>query len=486
MFEQTFKNIDDILYTDDGCVSTLDYIEQTSWVLFLKYLEDLENDKKTAAELSGQSYKPIIANEFSWSVWAAPKLIDGKLDYHKALSGDDLIQFVTQKLFPYLKKFKQDAADSKNIEYQIGEIFEKLKNKIESGYNLREVINLVDSLKFRTSKEKHEMSHLYESKLKSLGNAGKNGGQYFTPRPLITTIIKVLNPQIGETIYDGAVGTAGFLSEAYEFLKKSKDLTTNDIEILQKSTFFGKESKSLAYTLGVMNLIFHGLESPNIIRTNTLNENIRDIQDKHRYDVILANPPFGGKERPEVQQNFTIKTGETAYLFLQHFIKILKKNGKAGIVIKSTFLSNDDTAATSLRKELLSTCNLHTILDMPSGTFIGAGVETVVLFFTKGEPTKNIWYYQPNIERNMGKTNPLNEKDLADFVESSKTKPETENSWTVSIDGIDKKLWDLTVSNPNHIEEVDNRTPEEIFNELEKLEKEASSMLKDMKDLLKN
>ena len=215
-----------------------------------------------------------------------------------------------------------------------------MKNKIQSGYNLREVINYIEELRFRSHTEKHEMSHLYEAKIKNMGNAGRNGGEYYTPRPLIKTIVKVVAPEIGKKIYDGAVGSAGFLCEAFEYLKASKNLTTKDAESLQKKTFYGKEKKSLAYIIGIMNMILHGIEAPNIVHTNTLTENLADIQEKDRYDIILANPPFGGKERAEVQQNFPIKTGETAFLFLQHFIKILKGGGRAGVVIKNTFLSN--------------------------------------------------------------------------------------------------------------------------------------------------
>ena len=221
MFEQTFKNIDDILHKDAGCGSELDYIEQTSWVLFLKYLDDLEKDKATAAELTGKTYTPIIDTDYQWSVWAAPKDSEGKLDHHKALTGDDLADFVNIKLFPYLKKFKADAASADTIEYKIGEIFSELKNRIQSGYNLREVINLIDELRFRTHAEKHEMSHLYESKIQNMGNAGRNGGEYYTPRPLITTIVKVVAPKIGDRIYDGAGGSMGFLCEAFAYLLQS-------------------------------------------------------------------------------------------------------------------------------------------------------------------------------------------------------------------------------------------------------------------------
>ncbi len=489
MFEQTFKNIDDILHKDAGCGSELDYVEQTSWVLFLKYLDDLEQDKATAAELTGKEYTPIIAPEFQWNVWAAPKIkksgtLSGVEMDHNALSGDDLADFVNIQLFPYLKKFKTEATSADTLEYKIGEIFSELKNRIQSGYNLREVINLIDTLRFRTHAEKHEMSHLYEDKIKNMGNAGRNGGEYYTPRPLIKTIIKVVHPKIGDRIYDGAVGSAGFLVEAFDYLRNSKELTTKDIETLQKKTFYGKEKKSLAYIIATMNMILHGVEAPNIIHTNTLAENIADIQEKDRYDVILANPPFGGKERVEVQQNFPIKTGETASLFMQHFVKILKAGGKAGVVIKNTFLSNTDNASISLRKLLLEDCNLHTVLDLPGGTFTGAGVKTVVLFFEKGAPTRKVWFYQLNLDRNLGKTNALNEKDLAEFVELQKTFSESENSWSIDVATIDKATYDLSAKNPNKKEEVALRQPNEIVEEMQRLDEESAEVLKSILELI--
>jgi len=483
MFEQTFKNIDDILHKDAGCGSELDYVEQTSWVLFLKYLDDLEKDKQTAAELTGKTYTPIIKPKFQWTKWATPKLKNGKID-HNALTGDDLIDFVNGELFPYLKKFKTTAEHPDTIEYKIGEIFSELKNRLQSGYNLREVINLIDELRFRTHKEKHEMSHLYESKIKNMGNAGRNGGEYYTPRPLIKAIVKVVGPKIENTIYDGAVGSAGFLVEAFEYLTQSKKLSTSDTKKLQKKTFYGKEKKSLAYIIGIMNMILHGIEAPNIIHTNTLAENLGDIQEKDRYDIVLANPPFGGKERAEVQQNFPIKTGETASLFLQHFIKIIKAGGKAGVVIKNTFLSNTDNASIALRKELLTNCNLHTVLDLPGGTFIGAGVKTVVLFFEKGSPTKKTWFYQLNLNRNLGKTDPLNENDLVEFVEFQKSKKESENSWTINIKDIDQETFDLSAKNPNTPEDAPLRDPKKILSEIKVLDKESEDILNSIMEML--
>ncbi len=484
MFEQTFKNIDDILHKDAGCGSELDYVEQTSWVLFLKYLEDLERDKQTAAELSGKAYQPIIEEQYKWHVWAVPKTADGKIDHHKALDGDDLKDFVDHQLFPYLKKFKVNATSPDTIEYKIGEIFSELKNRIQNGYTLRGVLNLVDGLRFRSKKEKHEMSHLYEAKIKNMGNAGRNGGEYYTPRPLIKTIIKVLAPEIGNKIYDGAVGSAGFLVEAFEYLKASRELTTKDVDTLQKNTFYGKEKKGLAYIIGIMNMILHGIEAPNIVHANTLAENLADIQEKDRYDIVLANPQFGGKERVEVQQNFPIKTGETAFLFLQHFIKILKAGGKGGVVIKNTFLSNTDNASVSLRKLLLENCNLHTVLDLPGGTFTGAGVKTVVLFFEKGKPTQNVWFYQLNLDRNLGKTNALNEKDLAEFVELQKTKAESENSWSIAVKDIDPTTFDLSAKNSNKKAEAALRQPADILAAMKALDEESAKILATIKTLL--
>jgi type I restriction enzyme M protein len=483
MFEQAFRNIDDVLRKEAGCTTELDYTEQTSWLLFLKYLQGLEHDRSQEALLEARKYSHILEKQFRWENWAAPKGPDGKIDHHKAMTGDDLRDFVNLKLWPYLQGFKQRASSANTIEYKIGEIFGEIKNKIQSGYNLREIIDHIDELRFNSQKEKHELSHLYEAKIKNMGNAGRNGGEYYTPRPLIRAIVNVVQPQIGDKIYDGACGSAGFLCEAYEFLR-AKAATTHDHKKLQNTTFYGKEKKSLAYVIAIMNMILHGIEAPNIIHTNTLAENISDIQEKDRYDVVMANPPFGGKERKEVQQNFPIRTGETAFLFLQHFIKILKAGGRAGIVIKNTFLSNSDNASVALRKQLLQTCNLHTILDCPQGTFQGAGVKTVVLFFEKGAPTRKIWYYQLDPGRNMGKTDPLNDDDLAEFVKLQKNFAESKKSWRVDLKRIEQTNFGLSVRHPNGTIAVAHRHPKQILDEIANLETETAKLLKTVSELL--
>lgn len=485
MYEAAFRNIDNALRKDDGCATELDYTEQTSWILFLKYLNDFDIEREKSSELNNQNHSFILQEEYRWNVWAVPKKPDGTVDHNKGLTGDDLLDFVNTKLFPHLKSFKLSADNANTLEYKIGEIFSEIKNKFESGYILRDVLLSVDELEFLSSENQFELSSLYEDKIRNMGNSGRNGGEYYTPRPLIKSIIKVINPVIGETVYDGAVGSAGFLCEAYSHIKNSKELTVTEFEQLQSKTLYGKEKKSLAYVIGIMNMILHGVQSPNLVRSNTLNENIINIQDRDRHDVVLANPPFGGQtERSEVQNNFPIKTGETAYMFLQHFIKILKKGGRCGIVIKNTFLSNTDNASIALRKQLLEDCNLFAVLDLPGGAFLGAGVKTVVLFFERGKPTENIWYYQLDPGRKLGKTKPLDEKDLYEFLEFIKTKEESEKSWSVNLQDINKETWDLTVNNPNKFEEVDNRTPQEIIAEIEELDAEASKALQAIKELL--
>ena len=484
MFEQAFKNIDDVLFKEAGCTTELDYTEQTSWLLFLKYLDGLEQDKAMEAELEGRKYAFILDEAYRWSSWAAPKDKDGKLDHNKAMNGPDLTEFVDRKLFPYLHGFKQRASGPNTIEYKIGEIFGEIKNKIQSGYSLRDIIDHIDELRFRSQAEKHELSHLYEAKIKNMGNAGRNGGEYYTPRPLIRAMVQVVQPKVGERIYDGACGSAGFLCESFDYLRGQPKLTADQLKTLQERTFYGKEKKPLAYVIAIMNMILHGIEAPNIIHTNTLAENLADIQDKDRMDVILANPPFGGKERKEVQQNFPVRTGETAFLFLQHFIKMLKAGGRAAVVIKNTFLSNTDNASVSLRKLLLESCNLHTVLDCPGGTFQGAGVKTVVLFFEKGTPTRKVWYYQLDPGRNLGKTNPLNDDDLAEFVNLQKNFAHAAQSWTVDVADVDTATYDLSVKNPNGGEEITHRSPQDILDEIAALDAESAEVLANIRALL--
>lgn len=484
MFERVFSNLDDTLRQEQRCSTELDYIEQTSWLLFLKYLDDLESDRSEHALLEGNEYAPILEAQYRWSRWACPKDDTGAIDHKRAATGEDLVKFVNQELWPYLKGFHDRASSANTIEYKIGEIFSEIPCKFQDGYILRAALDLVDSLEFRLQDQKHELSDLYESRIKRMGNAGRNGGEYYTPRPLIRAMVKVIDPKISETIYDGACGSCGFLCESYDYIR-AKKLTGQQLEKLESKTLYGKEKKSLAYIVGIMNMILHGINAPNIVHTNTLAQNIADIQEKDRFDVILANPPFGAQgEAKQIQNNFPIKTGETAYMFLQHFIKSLKAGGRAAVVIKNTFLSNLDNASVALRRELINNCNLHSILDCPAGTFQGAGVKTVVLFFEKGTKTKKIWYYEFDPGRNLGKTTALNDDDLKEFVQLQKNFSLSDRSWIVKVSELDDETCDLSVKNPNAQDEVTLRDPEMILEEMEHLDAEVTEALAAVRGLL--
>ena len=481
MYEQAFKTIDKHLRDDDGPSSELDYVEQTSWVLFLKYLHDLEAERADEAELSGRPYARILDGDFAWDAWAMPRGEDGKLDRDALRSGDDLIVFVERELFPHLSGFRASATGPDTIEYKIGEIFTEVRNRFRSGFALRDVIEVVDALDFGTQAQRHELSELYEQRIKRMGNAGRNGGEYYTPRAIIRAMLKVIDPRIGQTIYDGACGSAGFLCEAFEYLRRD-DMSGSEWEQLQRRTLYGQEKKTLPYVIGVMNMILHGVEAPNIRHANTLTENVMDIGEDDRHDVILANPPFGGDERAEVQHNFPIQSGETAYLFLQHFIRKLKPGGTAAVVIKNTFLTNGD--ATGVRRELLDRCDLHTVLDLPAKAFLGAGVKTVVLFFAKGAPTRSTWYYQLDPGRSLGKTNPLNDADLAEFVEMQATRAEGPHSWTVRRGDLDDETLDLGVRNPHEPEAAPERAPAEIIDAMLARDAETAEILRGLRAML--
>ena len=295
--------------------------------------------------------------------------------------------------------------------------------------------------------------------------------------------IKIIKPTIGERIYDPALGSAGFLCEASDYIRCNA-LSEVQKDIFNTQTFFGKEKKNLAYIIATMNLILHDVEAPSIQRANTLLDTCENLKDEDHFDVVLANPPFGGKERKEVQDNFPIRTNETAFLFLQHCIRRMKTGGRAAIVIKNTFLSNTDDAACSLRKELLQTCNLHTVLDCPNGTFQGAGVKTVVLFFEKGTPTQSTWFYQLNPGRKLGKTIPLNDLDLDDFINLQKDFSESVNSWHVTSSELNAETFELSPRNPNAPKQDQLRAPAVILEEIANLDAQSTQLLTQVRDLL--
>ena len=484
--QQKIDRITDILRRDDGISGAMHYTEQTSWILFLKFLDDYETEKIEEAILSGHDYKPVLDEAHRWASWACPKKSDGRLDLQKVHTGDDLRKDVNDKLFPYLKSFRTSInADPSSFSYKIGAIFEYLDNKIASGHTLREVLDIIDTLNFQKEDELFELSQVYERLLQNMGDAGGYAGEFYTPRAVIRAIVKAVDPQPGQTIYDAAAGSCGFLVEAFEHLKKKrKKLSTTQWEHIQRDTFFGFEKTSLAYVMGMMNMILHGIELPNLYRQNTLTQNIRDIQEKDRYDIILANPPFGGKEKTQIQQNFPIQSNATELLFLQHFLKSLKSGGKAAIVVPEGVLFQSNTAFTQVKAEMLEHFNLHTILSLPAGVFLPySGVKTNVLFFDRSGGTTEIWYFECEPKEKLTKNKPITDNHLAEFVELYKDRLTTDHSWIVPITEL-KKDYDLSAKNPSKQNDVDHLAPLKILQKIHKKNAEVSVLLSEIETLL--
>lgn len=486
--QQKINRITDILRRDDGISGAMHYTEQTSWVLFLKFLDDYESEKADEAVLSGKEYQPVLDEQHRWTNWACPKTNNGKLDLSRAKTGDDLIDYVNDQLFPYLKSFANAAAigaDPKSFTYKIGAIFQYMDNKVASGHTLREVLNIIDTLNFQSSDEMFELSLVYEGLLQNMGDAGGYAGEFYTPRPVVRAMIKAIDPQAGQTIYDAAAGSCGFLVEAFDHLKaKKSELSTEQWDFIQRDTFFGFEKTSLAYVMGMMNMILHGIESPNLFRGNTLTQNIRDIQEKDRFDIILANPPFGGKEKDQIQQNFPIKANATELLFLQHFMKTLKSGGKAAIVVPEGVLFQTNNAFVQVKQELLENFNLHTILSLPAGVFLPySGVKTNVLFFERSGGTSDVWYYECEPEQKLTKNKPITDGHLAEFVELYKTRATTERSWTVPASKLAED-YDLSAKNPAKQKDAEHLAPSEILQQIRAKEKLVSGLLDEIESLL--
>ena len=486
--QQKIDRITDILRRDDGISGAMHYTEQTSWVLFLKFLDDYESEKEDEAVLSGKDYQPVLDDEHRWASWACPKTADGKLDLARAKTGDDLTDYVNNQLFPYLKSFANAAAtgaDPKSFTYKIGAIFQYLDNKVASGHTLREVLDIVDSLNFQSESDLFELSLVYEGLLQNMGDAGGYAGEFYTPRPVVRAMVQAIDPQPGETIYDAAAGSCGFLVEAFEHLKSKKNqLSTEQWDFIQRDTFFGYEKTSLAYVMGMMNMILHGIESPNLFRGNTLTQNIRDIQEKDRYDIILANPPFGGKEKSQIQQNFPIQSNATELLFLQHFMKTLKSGGKAAIVVPEGVLFQTNSAFKQVKQELLENFNLHTILSLPAGVFLPySGVKTNVLFFERSGGTSDIWYYECEPEQKLTKNKPITDDHLKEFVELYNSRETTEHSWTVPASKLAED-YDLSAKNPAKQKDAEHLAPSDILKQIRTKEKLVSGLLDEIEDLL--
>ncbi|MGA2666489.1 MAG: N-6 DNA methylase [Patescibacteria group bacterium] len=448
----------------------LQYIEQVSWMLFLKLFEQIEHKSRLGAQVFGERYQPVIEKKYQWSAWSK-------------LEAKEQSEFVNIKLFPYLRNLR--GTPLKNI---IASLFDDLRNYMHSPFNFKDVVNLLDELDFSKPEDTHIISQVYEELLLKMGQEGGASGEFYTPRPIIRLMVKIINPQIGEKIFDPFAGSGGFLAESFKYLQeKNPKLTAKQFSVLQNETFYGNEAKSLPYLLGIMNLLLHNLQSPHITKTNTFAEDLTSIPESERYHIILTNPPFGGVEDKEVLQGFPIKSSDTELLALYYLMKKLKAGGRAGIVLPEGVLFRTGKTYVNIKKELLENCNLHTIISLPPGVFAnvsssGQGPKTNLLFFEKGKPTEEIWYYELNPPAGIKytKKNPILDEHTADALEKWQKKTKSENSWAVKNEGIISKNYDLSAKNPNGKENLDLKKPEELIKNIIEKEDEIKKILNNL------
>ena len=463
-----------ILRTDDGISGAVHYTEMLSWLLYLKFFQDKEKERQEMAALSGEEYTPLIDEKYQWDYWTSQGA---------GLTGKELIDFINDDLFPYLASLKGNKeGDPRDI---IREIFANSNNRVNSGYLLSDVISEIKKIHFEIGDDMFTLSHIYEDLLKSMGEGGGNSGEFYTPRPLVKTIVELLEPKIGETIYDPACGTGGFLAEAHLHLMPEAK-TPEKRRILNNKTFHGVEKTPLPFVLCLMNLTLHGMDYPRIAKSNTLNRDIRGIEDHEKHDVILANPPFGGKEQRMIQTNFPIESNATELLFLQHMEKMLKVNGRAGVVVPEGVLFQTNSAYKSFKEKLIKECNVHSVVSLPAGVFLPySAVKTSVIFFDKTKRTEDVWFYEVPLlkDKKLTKKNGISEKHFAELVKLFKKREETDQSWLVPVDKILEADTNLSAAhyNPHGIEAEELLEPEQYAEEIKDL---LQSSLKNIDELL--
>ncbi len=473
--KQKIARITDILRRDDGISGAMHYTEQISWILFLKFLDDYEQRESDNALLDWKVYKYLLEEKYRWKNWINLQ--------NSRITWDDLKDFVNKELFPYLKWFRNINEDYHSIKYKVWEIFHFIDNRIESWHTLREIVDIIDNLNFQKQEDLFELSHIYEDLLQGMWNDWWNSWEFYTPRSIIKIMIDSVDPQIWQTIYDPATWSCWFLIEAYNHIN-TQDKTDKQLEFLKKETFFWNEKTGLAYIMWVMNLILHGISNPNINKKNTLTQDIRQVQEKDRFDIILANPPFGWKEKDVIQQNFPFKTTATEMLFLQHIMKNLKLWWKSSIIIPEWVLFNTWNAFQDIKKELLENFNLHSIISLPAWVFLPySWVKTNVIFFNREWKTSDIWYYEIDLGRTLTKNKPITYDDIKHIPEMLHKREVWPNSWIVKVEDI--KDYDLSAKNPNKAKEKALRTPKEIFEELKENDKIINSLLSELNMILK-
>ena len=488
------KSCRDIMRKDKGLSGDLDRLPMLTWIMFLKFLDDMDQVRQEEAKLAGKKFRQTFEPPYRWRDWAANP---------EGTTGTELIAFINQEearrpdgkkglgLFAYLRSLQSANGDRRDI---VAKVFEGTVNRMINGYLLRDVVNKVNEIHFTSRDEIHTLGHLYESMLKEMRDAAGDSGEFYTPRALVKFIVSVVDPKIGETVLDPAAGTGGFLVEAFEHLKKQCK-KAEDISRLQEDTLFGIEPKPLPYLLCQMNLLLHGVEYPDIDPLNALRFPLREIGDKERVDVIMTNPPFGGEEERGILANFPDdkRTAETALLFLQLIMRKLRrpvggsKGGRCGMVVPNGVLFGDGICA-RIKKELLEEFNLHTIVRLPTGVFAPyTSIPTNLLFFERSSPTKQVWYYEqplPEGRKNYTKTAPIQFEEFAGCLAWWKKREENDHAWNVSAAELLANNCNFDRKNPRTKEDITHLPPERLAESILQKEQRIAEIMVGIKDSL--
>ena len=487
------KSVRDIMRKDKGLNGDLDRLPMLTWILFLKFLDDMEQLREDEAALANERFRPTIEPPYRWRDWAAS---DADL-----LTGDELIAFINNEeatrpdstpgpgLFAYLRNLQgASASDRRNV---IATVFRGVVNRMVNGYLLRDIVSKVDSIHFTSSEEIHTLGHLYESMLKEMRDAAGDSGEFYTPRAVVRFMVQVLNPRLGETVLDPACGTGGFLVEAYRHLEQQRQ-SVEDYQTLQECSIFGGEAKSLPYLLAQMNLLLHGLDAPRIDPGNSLRFSLREIGDRERVDVILTNPPFGGSEERGILSNFPEdkQTTETALLFLQLIMRKLKRPptaGRAAVVVPNGTLFGDGVC-TRIKEELLKDFNLHTIVRLPKGVFAPyTEIPTNLLFFDRSGQTTWVWYYEqplPAGKKSYTKTRPIQFEEFAPCLAWWPDREENDRAWRVHASDLLANGCNLDLKNPNARQDLEHQPPEQIVEDILKKEQRIIDIMLEIKHVL--
>ena len=497
--DRIIKSARQIMRKDKGLNGDLDRLPMLTWIMFLKFLDDMERIGEMRAEVGGRAYRPVVEAPWRWRDWAAPA--DG-------ITGADLLDFLSAEetvlpngssgpgLFAYLRGLRGDDGrrDRRDV---VATVFRGFSNRMESGYLLRDVVNLVDGIRFDSSEEIHVLGRLYETLLREMRDAAGDSGEFYTPRPVVRFMVEATAPKLGETVLDPACGTGGFLVEAFTHLERQAD-TVEKRAVLQDASILGGEAKSLPFLLAQMNLLLHGVDAPRIDADNSLRFRLAEIGEAERVDMILTNPPFGGEEERGILSNFPEdrRTAETALLFLQLIMRRLKRGGRgrAAVVVPNGTLFGDGVSA-RVKADLLESFNLHTIVRLPEGVFAPyTDIPTNLIFFDTTGPTRTIWYYEqprPEGRKKYTKTAPLLYEEFADCLAWWSDRTENEHAWKVSVNGLIQRNGDgrvtacnLDLKNPHAGETIDHRPPEEIVDSIIEKERRILAIMEEIKATL--